>query len=98
MTTSRAGVGRHRAGLRWVVWAAGVAALAFLAQRISRVADPAWTEEVALVLVIGVATVAAPPVLARVDRLPAEPSRPVERAPEAALSIGPSGGPSSLTG
>lgn len=87
MASSGAEAERRRAGLRWVVWAAAVAVLAFLTQRIGRVADPEWAEEVALVVVIGVATVAAPPVLARVDRLPAEPSRPVERAPEVALPI-----------
>ncbi|WP_422734296.1 hypothetical protein ACN26Y_03285 [Micromonospora sp. WMMD558] len=98
MATSEAGAGprrrtpggRRRAVLGWGGWAAAVAVLSMLGRWIGGAAEPEWAEEVALVLVIGLASVAAPPVL---DRLSAGSPEPGERARDAARPAAASAGP-----
>ncbi|NJP35369.1 hypothetical protein [Micromonospora thermarum] len=106
MVTREAGSGppRPARGARrrvraWVAWAAAVLVLWILSQPIGAAAGPEWAEEVALVLVIAVAVVSAPPVLARISTLPVDLPPADGRGQEAAvIPIGPSRGPSSLAG
>ncbi|MGN9774235.1 hypothetical protein ACTMS0_00420 [Micromonospora sp. H33] len=92
------GAGR-RTGLAWVAWAAAVLVLWILSRPIGAAAGPRWAEEVALVLVIALAVVSAPPVLARISRLPIDLPSGEGRGQEAAvMPMGPSRGPSSLAG
>lgn len=65
--------------LGWLGWASSVLVLSILARWVSGMADARSVEAVALVVVIGVATVGAPPFLTRILALPAGPPSAAQR-------------------